>query len=60
MNENSSPTVKEISDDTITKNSSKLESKTESPKEKDLSFQQNEIPSADSSSSRRNNDSSNC
>ena len=56
MIENSSQIVKEISDDkeiessNVEKNSSKI------TKEADLSYDQKDIPSADSSSSRRNSD----
>ena len=56
MNENSSQTLKEISNNNKIKNSTVLESASEAPIKEDLSFDQNNIPSADSSSSRRNND----
>ena len=56
MIENSSQTVKEISDDNETKNSSVVENTSETQNEEDLSFDKKDIPSADSSSSRRNKD----
>ena len=52
MNENSSNTVKEISEDEAIKNQPELENNSDSPNKEDLSFEQNDIPSADSSSSR--------
>ena len=50
MIENSSQTIKEIESTTVEKNNS------ETLKEEDLSFDPKDIPSADSSSSRRNSD----
>ena len=52
MNENSSQTVKEITEDKLTENPSEIANHSETHHEEDLSFEQNEIPSADSSSSR--------
>ena len=56
MNENSSQTVKEISENKDIKNSSELDNDSVSQNEEDLSFEKNDIPSADSSSSRRDTD----
>ena len=56
MNENPSQTVKELSEDQEIKNSSELDTNSVSQNEKDLSFENNDIPSADSSSSRTNSD----
>ena len=53
MNEKSSQTIKELSEDQEIKNSSELDNDSESQNEEDLSFEKNDIPSADSSSSRR-------
>ena len=53
MNENSSQTIKELSDDKEIKNSSELDDNSEDQNEEDLSFEKNDIPSADSSSSRK-------
>ena len=50
MIENSSQTLKEIDSSNVEENTSKI------TKEEDFSFDQKDIPSADSSSSRRNND----
>ena len=49
MNENSSQTIKEISEDQEIKNSSDLDNDSLSQNEEDLSFENNDIPSADSS-----------
>jgi len=56
MNENSSQTIKELSEDQEIKNSSELDNDSASQNEEDLSFEKSDIPSADSSSSRTNND----
>lgn len=56
MIENPSQTVKEISDQEEIENSIVEENTSETPKEEDLSFDAKDIPSADSSSSRRNSD----
>ena len=56
MNENSSQTIKELSEDKEIKNSSELDNDSASQNEEDLSFEKNDIPSADSSSSRTNTD----
>ena len=56
MIENSSQTVKEISDEKEIENSTLVENTSEPPKKDDLSFDSKNIPSADSSSSRRNSD----
>ena len=56
MNENSSQTIKELSEDQEIKNSSELDNDSASQNEEDLSFEKSEIPSADSSSSRTNTD----
>ena len=56
MNENSSQTIKELSEDQKIKNSSELDNDAASQNEEDLSFEKSEIPSADSSSSRTNTD----
>ena len=56
MNENSSQTIKELSEDQEIKNSSELENDSASQNEEDLSFEKSDIPSADSSSSRTNTD----
>ena len=56
MKENSSQTIKEISADKEIKNSTVVESNSKDLNEQDLSFHEEDIPSADSSSSRRNND----
>ena len=56
MNENSSQTIKEISEDKKIKNSSELDNGSVSLNEEDSSFEKNDIPSADSSSSRTNTD----
>ena len=56
MNENSSQTIKELSDDKKIKNSSEFNNNSVTTNEEDLSFNQNDIPSADSSSSRSNPD----
>ena len=56
MIENSSQTLKEISDEKEIKNSILEENTSDTPKEEDLSFETKDIPSADSSSSRRNSD----
>ena len=54
MNENSSQTIKELSEDKEIKNSSELDNDSASQNEEDLSFEKSDIPSADSSSSRTN------
>jgi len=51
MNDNSSQTIKELSEDKEIKNSSELNNDSVSQNEEDLSFEKNDIPSADSSSS---------
>ncbi len=56
MIENSSQTVKEISDEKEIENSTPEANTTETLKEEDSSFDPTDIPSADSSSSRRNSD----
>ena len=56
MIENPSQTLKEISDEKEIENSTIDENISETQKEKDLSFDPKDIPSADSSSSRRNSD----
>jgi len=56
MIENPSQIVKEISDEKEIENSTLEENTSETPKEEDLSFDHKDIPSADSSSSRRNSD----
>ena len=56
MIENSSQTVKEVSDEKEIENSILEEKTSDTPKEEDLSFETKDIPSADSSSSRRNSD----
>ncbi len=56
MNENSSQTIKELSEDQKIKNSSELNNDSASQNEEDLSFEKSDIPSADSSSSRTNTD----
>ena len=56
MIENPSQTVKEISDQEEIENLIVEENTSETPKEEDLSFDAKDIPSADSSSSRRNSD----
>ena len=56
MNENSSQTIKEVSENQEIKNSSELDNDSASQNEEDLSFDNNDIPSADSSSSRTNPD----
>ena len=56
MNENSSQTIKELSEDKEIKNLSELDDDSVSQNEEDLSFEKNDIPSADSSSSRTNAD----
>ena len=56
MNENSSQTVKEILDDKGIENSTLEENNSQTPTEKDLSFDHKDIPSADSSSSRKKSD----
>ena len=54
MSENSSQTIKEITDDKNIENSSELDKNSESSKKEDLLYKKEEIPSADSSSSRNN------
>ena len=54
MNENSSQTIKKLSDDQEIKNASELENNSASKNEEDLAFEKSDIPSADSSSSRTN------
>ena len=56
MNENSSQTIKEITEDIEIKNSSVEENASETQNDQGLSYDQKDIPSADSSSSRRSND----
>jgi len=55
MNENSSQTIKELSEDQEIKNSSELDNDAASQNKEDLSFEKSDIPSADSSSSRTTN-----
>ena len=52
MNENSSQTIKELSEEREVENSSELVSDSISQNEENLSLENNYIPSADSSSSR--------
>ena len=54
MNENSSQAIKGLSEDKEIKNSSELDNNSISQNEEDLSFEKNDITSADSSSSRTN------
>ena len=56
MIENPSQTVKEISDQEGIENSIIEENTSETPKEENLTYNAKDIPSADSSSSRRNSD----
>ena len=56
MNENSSQTIKELSEDQEIKNASELDNDSASQNEEELSFEKSDIPSADSSSSRKNTD----
>ena len=56
MNENPSQTLKEISNDNEVDSPSEIENPKEKITEENLSFEEKDIPSADSSSSRRNND----
>ena len=56
MTENSSQTIKELSEDKEIKNSSEIDNDSASKNKEDLSFEKNDIPSADSSSSRTNTD----
>ena len=56
MNENSSQTIKELSEDKTIKNPSESDSDLTSQNEEDLSFKKEDIPTADSSSSRTNKD----
>ena len=56
MNENSSQTIKELSEDQEIKNASELDNDSASQNEEDLSLEKSDIPSADSSSSRTNAD----
>ena len=56
MNENSSRTIKEPTEDKEIKNSSELKNDSVSKNKEDLLFEENDIPSADSSSSRNNTD----
>jgi len=56
MKNNSSQTIKEVSNDKGLKNLSEVESTSNSPTKEDLSFDQKDIPTADSSSSRKNTD----
>ena len=48
MNENSTQTIKELSEDKEIKNSSELDKDSVSQKEEDLSFENSDIPTADS------------
>ena len=54
MSENPSQTVKELAEDKEIENSSELDKNSESSKKEDLLYKKEEIPSADSSSSRNN------
>ena len=56
MIENPSQTVEEISNEKEINNSTIEDNTSETPKEEELSFDPKDIPSADSSSSRRNSD----
>ena len=56
MNEDPSQTIKELSEDKEINNSSELDNNLVSQNEENLSFEKNDIPSADSSSSRTNSD----
>ena len=56
MNENASQSITEITEDKETKNTSELENNSGSELEENLSFNQSEVPSADSSTSRKNID----
>ena len=56
MNDKPSQTVKEISEEKETKNSSKSSNDSAIQNQEDLSFENQDIPSADSSSSRTNED----
>jgi len=56
MNENSSQTIKELSEDKEIKNTSELNNDSVSDNDEDLSFEKSDIPSADSSSSRTTTD----
>ena len=56
MNENSGQTIKELSEDKEINDSSEISKDTVLQNEEDLSFEKNDIPSADSSSSRTNTD----
>ena len=56
MNENSSQTIKELSEDKEIKNLSELDNDSVSENKEDLSLEKSDIPSADSSSSRTNAD----
>ena len=53
MNENSSQTIQELSEDKEIKNSSELNNNSESQNHSHSSLEKEDIPSADSSSSRR-------
>ena len=53
MKENSSQTLNEASEEKLIETSSETENNSRSIKEEDLSFDEKEIPSADSSSSRK-------
>ena len=54
MNENSSQTIKELSEDQEIKNSPELDNDSASQNEEGLSYEKSDIPSADASSSRTN------
>jgi len=56
MNENSSQSIKELSEDKEITNSSELDKNSASQNMEDSSFDKSDIPSADSSSSRSNTD----
>ena len=56
MTENSSQTIKELSEDKEIKNLSELDNDSASLNEEELSFEKSDIPSADSSSSRTDTD----
>ena len=56
MNENSPQTIKELSGDKEIQNSPELDNNLVSQNEENFSFEKNDIPSADSSSSRKNTD----
>ena len=56
MTENSSQTVKDTKDKVTSDDSNLIESNSENQKQSDTGYQEKDIPTADSSSSRKNND----